>query len=155
MDRPPIGSVYSELLPSVMIFSERTSDYDVAFLSMYRRKHSQTFFDNVLFDSTAEAYTSPSFYCHPFITGLLLLSVDVTGSPTDIYFRLQFSDDNASWFSYVIGPWGDLRYASGPGDKTECLDFPVLAPWCRFYALSSGCSSSATFSVFARACFSG
>jgi hypothetical protein len=74
-----------------------------------------------------------------------LVNLDVTGAPTDIVIAVQFSDDRVTWFNYVIGPFGDLRYEDAAGDKKECLDFPILAPFMRLYLVATGSGPGATF----------
>ena len=112
-----------------------------------------TFVNAVTFAAADEAYTSPSFKCADYSEFLLLINLDVTGAPTDIYANIEFSDDNSNFFKYMLGPFGDLRYEDTAGDKKECLLIPVLAPYVRVQLVSSGCAGGATFLMTVKGIF--
>ena len=55
------------------------------------------------------SYPSASFFGEPYRKFALLLNLDVTLAPTDIVIRVEVSDDNAKWYQYMNGPFGDIR----------------------------------------------
>lgn len=140
---------------SALIYDESTHEWVVAYRKDFKRFKCVTFLKEILFNDTAQAYTSEPFECIAYAIGLLKINLDVTSSPTDIYFNLEFSDNLIDWHKYMKGPFGDLRYEDSAGDKKECLDFPVLDRYVRIYAVSSGCDSSNTFKITFRISFSG
>ena len=101
--------------------------------------------DAVLFDSTAEAYTSASVDCSGYRKFLLEINLDVTLLPTDINIQVQFSDDDSTFYDFTDGPFGSLMYEDGAGDKKQAVSGECLARYIRIYVLSSGCTASATF----------
>lgn len=137
------------------IWDDSEQKWKIAYHRAFRRQETVTFIDDVVFNTSGETSTSDPFQCAPYAEFLLLVELDVTGSPTDIYIDVQFSDDKANWYKYMRGPFGDLRWEDSAGDKLECLDGPVLAPWMRLYVVSSGCTSSAYFTMRAKAIFNG
>jgi hypothetical protein len=48
------------------------------------------------------------------------------------------------------GPFGDLRYSGAAGDKFECLNFPIMAPYLKIKATATGTTLNATFLVTAK-----
>ncbi len=107
----------------------------------------QTLVSAVVFDSTAEAYTSASLDCSGYRKFLLENNVDVTLVPTDINIQVQFSDDDVTFYNYMDGPFGSLMYEDGAGDKLESVSGECLAKYMRLYVLSSGCSSTNKFTL--------
>lgn len=117
------------------------------------RLHAQkthTFIDGVVFDSTDEDYTSDSRDVSNYRDFGLLIDLDVTLAPTDIVVRVQFSDDDVTYRDYMNGPFGDLRYEDGAGDKNEAVVGKVIAPYMKIYALSSGCDGTNKFALTAK-----
>lgn len=151
--RPEIK--YETLPEAAYIYDERDQKRVLAYRTDYRRQKTVLFVDEVLFNSANETYTSEPFECAAYRDLLLLINLDVTGAPTDIYIDVQFSDDRANWYKYMRGPFGDLRYEDAAGDKKESLDCPVLAPWMRIYVVSSGCAADATFKLSVKATLNG
>lgn len=138
-----------------LIWDDRDLKWKVAYHRAHKRQETIVFVDGVLFNSAAEVYTSSPFECAPFANFLLLVNLDVTSTPTDIYIDVQFSDDKANWYKYMRGPFGDLRWEDSAGDKKESLDGPVLAPWMRLYLVSSGCDADNTFKMTVKSIFNG
>lgn len=151
--RPPFK--YETLPEFAYIYDERDQKRVVAYRTDFRRLKTVEFVREVLFDTANETYTSEPFECAGYRDGLLLVDLDVTGTPTDIYIDIQFSDDFATWYKYMLGPFGDLRWEDAAGDKKEALNFPILAPWIRLYLVSAGCEQGATFKMSARIVFNG
>lgn len=106
-----------------------------------------TLIDAVVFDSTAEAYTSAAVDCSGYRKFLLELNVDVTLVPTDLNIQVQFSDDNVTFYNYMNGPFGSLMYEDSAGDKLESISGECLAQYIRLYALSSGCDGTNKFTL--------
>jgi len=150
------SSIKVARLPEIaFIYNENSHEWETAYRKDFKRQRTITPINAILFDDTAETFTSEIFAVSPYSTGLLLINLDVTSAPTDIYFNIEFSDDMINWFKYMIGPFGDLRYEDAAGDKKECLDFPILAPYLRVYAVSSNCDASNTFLITAKIILNG
>jgi len=145
MPQRPVDIKVARLPEHAHVWDFNANDWETAYRKDFKRQRTITPVNAITFDSANETYTSKSFLVAPYANGLLLINLDVTSSPTDIVIYVQFSDDNQNWFNYVIGPFGDLRYEDAAGDKKECLDFPILAPYMRLYLVSSGCDESNTF----------
>ena len=109
-----------------------------------------TLVNAVVFDSAAEAYTSAAVDCSGYRKFLLEMNVDVTSVPTDLNIQIQFSDDNATFYNHMNGPFGSLMYEDSAGDKLECVSGECLAQYVRLYVLSSGCDASNTFTLTAK-----
>lgn len=114
------------------------------------RRKIATLINGVVFDTTAETYTSESIDISQYRDFLLLLNVDVTLVPTDIYFDVLLSDDNVSFYKLMNGPFGDLRYEDSAGDLLEAIQGKCLAPYMKLKATSSGCSSTNKFTITAK-----
>jgi len=155
MSKKPPELIQNLLPESVLIFNENKQEWEIAFNRNYKRIITEDLISAFTFNEASETKTSIALDCSAYQKGLLLLNIDVTGAPTDIYFRLQFSDNRVDWFNYVIGPFGDLRFEDSAGDQKVCLDFPILAPYLRLYAVSSGCEATKTFLVTAKIILNG
>lgn len=113
-----------------------------------------TFVNGVLFNSTDETYTSAWFECGPFTNFLLLIDLVVTSNPTDILIDVEFSANEVEGYKYMAGPFGDLRYEDGAGDKKESIGDFVRGKYMRLKLTSSGCDSSNTFLMRIKGVFS-
>lgn len=136
-----------QLTDSVQIFNRLESEFVTAFRLGFLQEKTVVPIKQILFNSSAQVFTSVSIDTRRYLSFLMLIDLDVTSDPTDIQFVVEFSDDNATWYQYVIGPFGDLRYEDSAGDKTECLDGPIIAPYMRLRAVSSGCEATKTFLI--------
>jgi len=145
----------ARLLESAQVYDESDHEWVLAFRTDFKRQKTITPIEAITFNDSTTTYTSSSFDVRPYCNGLLLINLDVTGAPTDIVFYLEFSDDNANWYIYVIGAFGDLRYEDGAGDQMECLDFPILAPFLRLRAVATGTDAVKTFLITAKAVLNG
>lgn len=101
----------------------------------------------ILFNSTAQVYTSKAFHVEPFKRFSIFIALAVSGTPTDIYYDIEFSDNQQEWYKYITGPFGDLRYEDSAGAKNEYLVGDIVATWMKIKITSSGCSASATFTT--------
>ena len=151
--KPPIE--YITLPEFAYIYDESDQKRVVAYRTDYRRQKTVYFVDHINFNTANEVYTSEPFHCAGYRDALLLVNLDVTGAPTDIYIDIQFSDDFAIWYKYMLGPFGDLRWEDAAGDKKESLNFPVLAPYIRLYLVSAGCEQGAEFLMNVKVIFNG
>lgn len=145
MSIKPTDLQQPRLLDSAFVWDEVLADFVTAYRTDFRRQKTVTPVSAILFNSAALAYTSPVFQVAGYRDLLLLINLDVTLAPTDIRIDLQFSDDQANFHKYMIGPFGDLRYEDSAGDLKESLNAPILAPYMRIYVLSSGCDANNTF----------
>jgi len=118
---------------------------------IFRRQKTIVLIDAVTFNASTTTYTGFTHEVEYWKKGLMLINLDVTGAPTDIVFDVEFSDDNSNWFKYMRGVFGDLRYEDSAGDKKECLDFPILAPYIRCKATATGTDASKTFLITIKA----
>ena len=72
------------------------------------------------------------------------------GAPTDILIEIEQSDGGGTWYKYMTGPFGDLRYVSGAGDKKECIDGEVRAHYFRVKVTATGTTAADTFTLSLR-----
>jgi hypothetical protein len=145
----------ARLPESAQIFDNSSQEFEAAYRLDFKRVKTVVLLNNTEFNDVITAVTGPTFNCEPYRTGLLLINLAVASAPTDIVFDIQFSDDNAHFFSYVIGPFGDLRYEDSAGAKKECMEFPILAPYMRVVVTATGTTSSATFTATVKAILNG
>ena len=112
---------------------------------------THTFVDGVVFNATDEAYTSAAFDVSDYRKFSLLIDLAVALAPTDIVIRVQFSDDDVTYYNLMNGPFGDLRYEDTAGDKLEAVVGKVMAAYMKVYVLSSGCDGTNTFTLTVKA----
>lgn len=143
------------LSEAALIWNNATGKWELAFRTDYKRLNTVTFVDKILFNSSGQAYTSEPFDCAAYKDFLLLIDLDVTGAPTDIVIDVEFSDDRATWYKYMRGPFGDLRYEDSAGDKKECLDGVIRAEYMRVTLTSTGCDGAKTFLMTVKATCTG
>lgn len=120
-------------------------------LGKLHKQTTHTFVDAVVFNSTDEAYTSAAFAVSDYREFSLLTDLAVANAPTDIVIRVQFSDDNVTYYNLMNGPFGDLRYEDTAGDKLEAVFGKVMAAYMKVYVLSSGCDATNTFTLTVKA----
>ena len=130
--------------------SVNTDDLQVDVKTITVARTTQTMIDAVVFDTAAETYTSAALDISAYREFCLLLSVDVTLAPTDIYFDVLLSDDNITYYKLMNGPFGDLRYEDTAGDLLEAVVGRCLAPWMKIKATSSGCDGTNKFTITAK-----
>ncbi len=115
-----------------------------------RRITCITCISGIVFNDVITSASSTGVRCVPFHKFLLMLDVDVTGTPTDILFSVEFSDDNVTFYKYMNGPFGDLRYEDGAGDKKESISGECLAKYVRLSAVATGTDGNNTFTITAK-----
>ena len=82
----------------------------------------------------------------------LFLKVLSAGSPTDIVFEVQFSNDGGTtWFVLDNWFWGDLRYSDAAAATVihEILDGPCSGRLFRLRAVGTGTAAGDTFTFSA------
>jgi len=123
-------------------------------LAAAEKLHSQaihTFVNAVVFDTADETYTSASLDVSEYRNFTILLDLAVTLAPTDIVIRVQFSDDDSTFYNLMNGPFGDLRYEDTAGAKVEALTGRIIASYMRIYVVSSGCDATNKFTLTVKA----
>lgn len=141
------------LRDSVQIYDERFLDWDVAWERRFKRQKVITFFKVKELVTTA-AYTSNSFYCAPYNEAVVLIYMpDTTGAPTDILIDLEWSDDEVTWYKFMVDYWGDLRWEDVGAPYSEGIFLKILAPYIRFKATSQGASAQAYFTLSLKVVF--
>lgn len=138
---------YPRLPEFAFIWDERDNKFYVGYRRDFFRQKVVEFVKGITFNSAGMTYTSEEYHSVAYREFVLLVNLDVTGAPTDIYINVEFSDDRATWYKYMNGPFGDLRWEDAAGDKKEAISGPILAPWMRLYLVSSGCTATKTFKM--------
>ena len=83
---------------------------------------------------------------------ILYLDIDSTGTPTDIEFIVQFSDDNSTFYDYQNDFFADLRYedtATAAG-RQESVVGDCIGSYFRLRTVPTGTSNIASFRVTAK-----
>ncbi len=155
MSQAKIPPKAASLPESAQIWDISDGQFVTAYRTDFRRQKTIKLIDAITFNASVTSKTGSIFEVPAYRRGLLLIDLVVTSSPTDIVFNLEFSVDRINWYKYMIGPFGDLRYEDAAGDKTECLDFPILAPFMRMRAVATGTSGSNKFLTTVKASMTG
>lgn len=145
MRRKPEDLKVAQLPEWAQIWDQRIRAWFTGYRTDFTKRHVHTFVKAKTFDGTLTPLTTESIEVDGYSKFLLEVDLDVTGAPTDIVIDVEFSDDNATFYKYMIGPFGDLRWEDSAGDKKECLDGPVIAKYMRLKLTSTGCTTSAYF----------
>lgn len=145
MRNKPENLEQPQLLESAQVWDESTHQWITAYRKGWKRQRTVILIDGVTFNASTTTKTSTCFECRAYTSFLLLHNLDVTGTPTDILVELEFSDDLINWYKYMQGPFGDLRWEDGAGDKLECVNGPVLAPYVRIKVTATGTDGDNTF----------
>ncbi len=122
--------------------------------SIPTRQKIVTPIDGTVFDDDPTTETSSAIDTANFKAFLLLISIAVTSTPTDCLIELLFSDDDVTYYKYMIGPFGDIRYEDTAGSKLECLSGPILAPFMKVKVTCTGTDGSKKFTVTVKAVIS-
>jgi len=83
---------------------------------------------------------------------ILYLDITSTGTPTDILFKVQFSNDNSNWYDLTDWFYGDLRYedtATASG-LHECMSWHTVGRYMRLYAEVTGGDDDNYFTITAK-----
>ena len=118
--------------------------------NIFRRRNSETLIDNKAIQTT---YTSASIHVEDYREFVLYLSINSTLAPTDILFRVQFSDDNVTFYNLTDWWYGDLRYedtATADGITESMGSHCVQGRYIRLFATVTGGSATAYFTVTAK-----
>jgi len=103
--------------------------------------------DGVVFNDAITTITSTSFRCVPFHDFAILIKLVVAGTPTDILFDIEFSEDNVTFYKLMNGPFGDLRYEDAAGNKNEAVFGKIAGKYVRVTATATGTAAQDTFTA--------
>jgi len=106
---------------------------------------THTFVDDITFDDDPTTYTADGFDVSAYREFLLILDLAVANAPTDIVIRVEFSDDNSTYYRYINEPFGDLRFEDTAGAKKEALRGKCIAPFMRVYVAATGTDGTDKF----------
>lgn len=140
---------------SAQIWDISTQKFITAYRKDFKRQKTLTLIDAITFNAATTTKTGILFDVAAYASALILIDVDVTGAPTDIIFELEFSVDRVNWYKYMMGPFGDLRYEDAAGDKQECLELVILAPYMRCKTTATGTDATKTFKATVKAIVNG
>ncbi len=145
LPNPPVKQ--ARLPETAQIWDSSDHQFVEAYRKDFKRVKTIKLIDAVTFNASITAKTGILFEVPAYSNVLILIDVDVTSTPTDLLINIEFSHDRANWYKFMRGPFGDLRYEDSAGDKTECLDIPILAPYMRGYAIATGTDGSKFFKL--------
>lgn len=111
------------------------------------------FIDNTVFDDDPTSETSDSYDANAHRLMLLEIKVTPTASPTDLLIELEFSDDDITFYKYMEGPFGDLRYEDAAGSKLESLLVKLAARYVRIKVIAGGTDGTNKFNVTIKGSF--
>jgi len=140
-----------ETLDAARILDQDENEWTAGYLVAYRRLKTLKFFADQDIKEATSTFTSESFLVSPYSKFRLYIYLLITGSPIDIVFDVQFSYNGSTWYKYMDGPFGDLRYEDGAGDKKECLDGEIRSSYMRVKATATGTNSVNYFTASIRA----
>lgn len=141
-------NVCETVLTDGVVASLDTLELDIEALTA---QATQTFVDNITFDDDPTTYTATGVDVSAYRDFLLLIDLAVVDTPTDIVIRVQFSDDNSTYYNYMNGPFGDLRYEDAAGAKLEAIVGKCIAPYMRVYVAATGTGSTHKFVLTVKA----
>jgi len=118
-------------------------------------KTTHVFVDAVVFDDDPTTYTATGLDVSAYRKFQLLIDLAVTLAPTDIVIRVEFSDDDVTYYRYVEGPFGDLRYEDVAGAKLESVPGKCIAPYMRIYVVATGTDATNKFTLTVKAILTG
>jgi len=130
---------------SALIWDNSDHIFVTAYRNDFKRVKTIALLPAVTFNASVTSKTGKLFEVVAYRSALIMINLVVTGAPTDIVFEIEFSHDRAVWFKYVIGAFGDLRYEDAAGDKKECMEIPLLAPYVRCKATATGTDGTKHF----------
>ncbi len=144
------GLPRQDLPDSIQVLDQDENEFTKCWLTSCKRVKTKKLIDAVTFNNVTASFTSAAFFCEPYTKFNLLIDLDVTNTPTDILFSIEFSDDNAKFYKYMNGPFGDLRYEDSAGDKLESILGELRASYVRLKAVATGTTAANTFKVTAK-----
>ena len=136
----------------IHVFDERKRVFVPAWLKMWKRQECVDILLPVTFDNLITSFSSPPVFTAPYSNAHLFLEVTWTLTPTNVQFFLEFSCDSVDWHTHAETPWLSLIYVPAQGNKEECIDATVRAPWLRIRAVATGTTASAKVKVDVKAC---
>lgn len=136
-----------ETFSTARILDSDENEWTAGYLMVFRRLKTVEFLKSIIFNNNVTTYTSPIFLSVPYSKFLLMIELEVSGSPTDILIEIEMSDGSGIWYKYMTGPFGDLRYATAGGNKKECIDGDVRAHYFRAKVTATGTDASNTFKM--------
>ncbi len=139
-----------DLRDSIQVLDQEENEFTKCWLTSCKRLKTKKLIDAITFNDVIASYTSASFFCEPYRKFALLINLDVTATPTDIVIRVEFSDDNAKWYQYMNGPFGDIRYEDSAGDKLEAILGELRSSYVRLRAVATGTTAANTFKLTAK-----
>jgi hypothetical protein len=139
-----------DLPDSIQVLDQEDNEFTKCWLISCKRLKTKKLIDAITFNDVIASYTSASFFCEPYRKFALLLNLDVTATPTDIVIRVEVSDDNAKWYQYMNGPFGDIRYEDSAGDKLEAILGELRSSYVRLRAVATGTTAANTFKLTAK-----
>ena len=139
-----------DLRDSIQVLDQDENDFTKCWLTACKRLKTKKLIDAITFNDVIASYTSASFFCEPYRKFALLIDLDVTLAPTDIVISVEFSDDNAKWYKYMNGFFGDLRYEDSAGDLLEAVLGELRSSYVRLKAVATGTTATATFKLTAK-----
>jgi len=111
-----------------------------------------TLFDAQVIDDAPTSANSDAVDTEDYGSFGLFLDVLSSGSPTDIVFKIQFSNDGGTtWFDLQNDFWGDLRYEDtqvASGIK-EVMKGPCIGRKMRLRMVGTGTAAADKFTVSA------
>ena len=144
------GLPAQDLPDSIQVLDQDEQEFTKCWLTSCKRLKTKKLIDAITFNDVITSYTSASFFCEPYRKFALLLNLDVTATPTDIVIRVEISDDNAKWYQYMNGPFGDIRYEDSAGDKLEAILGELRSSHVRLKAVATGTTAANTFKLTAK-----
>jgi len=114
-----------------------------------RRTACDLHLSGIVFNNVLTTATSTAVFCRHFHEFNLMLGITIALAPTDILFSVLFSFDNVTYYKYMNGPFGDLRYEDSAGAIAECISGPIIANWIKLKAVATGTDATNTFTVTA------
>jgi len=112
---------------------------------------THTFVDAITFDDDPTTYTADGLDVSAYREFLLILDLAVVNAPTDIVIRVEFSDDDSTYYRYINEPFGDLRFEDTAGAKKEALRGKCVAPFMRVYVAAAGTDGTDKFILTVKA----
>ena len=118
-------------------------------INLNRRATSTTLINN---QAIQDSYTSTSIRTEFYRNFVLYLDIDSTGTPTDILFHVEFSDDNSNWYKLTDWWYGDLRYTDTQTITAlkESMGYYIQGRYVRLRAVVTGGSAGNIFTVTAK-----
>lgn len=106
-----------------------------------------TAIDAQVFDNVTTTVTSSTIDLASYREFLLLIDLAVADAPTDIVIEVLVSDDDKTYYKYMRGPFGDLRYEDSAGDLTEAIGDKAPARYMQIKATATGTDATKKFTL--------